>query len=519
VAPDSGDVLRHRLLALEIASYQPSPEAHERALDAEHQAVLLGDDVARQRAQLVRAHLLSRSGRTAAGARIVRGVNRWAKARDERYLLARSHYQLSPFFTDLGDGLRAIQHGALAVELLDGTEPPEITAAHHLNLGVALARADCFEQAREQLEAAARTARLHGSWGLLVQVLNNLAFCALVADDLDRAREVGRHLMAVARARQVTLRPAVLDTLGRIYLAIDQPEAAVDLLQLFSAQPPRNATRQHGAAEALLTLAQAHRRLGQLALASSVLDQCLELARDDSSARTRALAWRERSEQFAAQGRWREAFDQHLAYVGELERVREREHLARLNTLQELGRRPLQAAEDGQPVREPASRDSLTGLANRRQLDVTLPSVLAAATGPVSVALVDLDGFAQVNEALGNQTGDHLLFAVAALLDDELTEPSYLARVGGQEFVAVLPGHQCDQAAALAERLRAAIAGKDWTTIAGSLPVTASIGVSTTSATVRTQADLFRVADERLAAAKAAGGNLMLFAGPERLAL
>ncbi|WP_426562223.1 GGDEF domain-containing protein [Angustibacter sp. McL0619] len=518
VAPDSGDVLRHELLALEMTSFQPPPEAHERALEAEHQAVLLGDDVARHRAQLLRANVLSRSGRIAAGARIVRGVSRWAEAHDEQYLQARCHYQLSPFFNDLGDGLRAIEHGLLGVELLDGQEPPEVAASHHLTLGVALASAHCFDLAGEQLDMAARTARLHGSWALYVQVLNNLAFSALLADDLDRASEVGVHLVAVAEARGVVLRPGVLDTLGRIYLATDRAEAVVELITPFSLTPPRSTTRAQGAADALLALAEAHRRLGQLERAATVLDLCLQLAGDDSMAHTRALAQRERSELLAAQGRWRDAFEQHLAFVGEMMQVRDREALARLNTLADLGR-PAERHEPPHQLREPSSRDSLTGLANRRQLEATLPSVIAAASGPVSVALIDLDGFAQINETLGSQTGDHLLFAVAARLDDELAEPSYLARVGGQEFLAVLPGHSTDQAAALADRLRAAIADREWTSIAGSAPVTASIGVATTSATIRSQGDLFRVADERLAAAKAAGGNLMLFASPHRLAL
>jgi diguanylate cyclase (GGDEF)-like protein len=520
--PESTDVLDRELAALEASSFQPSPDAHERALDAEHQAVLLGEDVARQRAQLLRANVLSRSGRSAAGARITRGVNRWAQAHDERYLLARSHYQLSPFFIDLGDGLRAIQHAVLGVELLDGSELPQVTACHHMTLGIALASARCFDLAQDQLETAARIARVQGAWGLHVQVLNNLAYGALMAGDLDRAREVGSHLLAVARAREVAMRPFLLDTLGRIYLAADDPQAVVDLMAPFSADPPTSTTREDGAADALLTLAQAHRLLGRLDQASAVLDWCTRLTRDDSMAHTRALAQRERSELLAAQGRWREAFERHLAFVGEMDRVRDREQLARLNTLHDLGRLVefRQAVpEPREPEPEAVARDSLTGLANRRQLDTSLPLVLAAATGPVSVALIDLDGFAQVNERLGSQAGDHLLFAVAARLDDELDQPSYLARVGGQEFLAVLPGHGTEQAAAVAERLRVAVASGDWTSIAGRGPVTASVGVATTSHTLRTQGDLFRVADERLAAAKAAGGNLMLFASPHRLAL
>src|SRR6478735_5145068 len=75
----------------------------DRALEIEQAAAALGDEPLRRHAQLIQAHLLIQQGKSAAGARMVREINRWAQEHGEKYLLARSHCQLSSFFQVLGD--------------------------------------------------------------------------------------------------------------------------------------------------------------------------------------------------------------------------------------------------------------------------------------------------------------------------------------------------------------------------------------------------------------------------------
>ena len=109
----------------------------------------------------------------------------------------------------------------------------------------------------------------------------------------------------------------------------------------------------------------------------------------------------------------------------------------------------------------------------------------------MSVALVDLDHFKRINDTLGHHIGDAVLRGVAAVLQSALPADgnralggSFAARMGGEEFLLVLVDSEHEQAAALAEDLRAAIAGHPWGELTGTVPVTASIGVSTAAAVV-----------------------------------
>jgi diguanylate cyclase (GGDEF)-like protein len=99
------------------------------------------------------------------------------------------------------------------------------------------------------------------------------------------------------------------------------------------------------------------------------------------------------------------------------------------------------------------SHDGLTGLANRALFRDRLTSALAA-TGPVSVLLVDLDDFKTVNDLLGHGVGDRLLVSVARLLQAEVGDDGLPVRVGGDEFAVLLTGADPEE---LAERLLTAL--------------------------------------------------------------
>ncbi|MEZ0166109.1 diguanylate cyclase [Kineococcus sp. LSe6-4] len=107
-----------------------------------------------------------------------------------------------------------------------------------------------------------------------------------------------------------------------------------------------------------------------------------------------------------------------------------------------------------------AERDALTGLANRRRWDDVLAAEVARAarTGdPLSVAVVDLDHFKRYNDTHGHLGGDELLRGFATAAQACLREVDTLARWGGEEFVAVLPGCTGSAAVAVADRIRAAV--------------------------------------------------------------
>lgn len=160
-----------------------------------------------------------------------------------------------------------------------------------------------------------------------------------------------------------------------------------------------------------------------------------------------------------------------------------------------------------------AAYDSLTGLPNRRSAYDMLARQFAHARRsgePFAVALIDVDLFKQVNDKYGHEAGDLLLASVSKSMSGSLRAEDVVARVGGEEFLALLPG--ADEAGALeaAERIRCAVAGT-YVAAAGGSP-TASLGVACLSSGDTDQAHLLRRVDQALYQAKHAGRNRSVLA-------
>ena len=104
-----------------------------------------------------------------------------------------------------------------------------------------------------------------------------------------------------------------------------------------------------------------------------------------------------------------------------------------------------------------SNEDPLTGLANRRRWDAGLAAACSAAgaDAPLSVVLIDVDHFKQVNDRLGHAAGDALLRDLAALLRSRVRADDLAARLGGDELAVLLPGAGVDRAVRLAEEVRA----------------------------------------------------------------
>jgi diguanylate cyclase (GGDEF)-like protein/PAS domain S-box-containing protein len=109
-----------------------------------------------------------------------------------------------------------------------------------------------------------------------------------------------------------------------------------------------------------------------------------------------------------------------------------------------------------------ASRDALTGVANRGELEKQLQSMVAeynqqAEPEPFSVIFLDIDFFKSINDNFGHAAGDQVLVDLSKLLQHEVYSGELIARYGGEEFVVLCPGTDLDQARRRAERLRTAI--------------------------------------------------------------
>jgi diguanylate cyclase (GGDEF)-like protein len=148
-----------------------------------------------------------------------------------------------------------------------------------------------------------------------------------------------------------------------------------------------------------------------------------------------------------------------------------------------------------------ADTDPLTSLLNRRAFRDRLARAarLADPACPLSLCLIDLDGFKQVNDTAGHAAGDALLVSISAALVGAARETDHVGRLGGDEFAVLLPGADTARAAEIAGRLqtRIASAGRQHA-------VTASIGVATTAAPIDCN-ELLTAADRLMYEAKASG--------------
>ncbi len=167
-------------------------------------------------------------------------------------------------------------------------------------------------------------------------------------------------------------------------------------------------------------------------------------------------------------------------------------------------------ARETERLRRTSLEDPLTGLPNRRRLDMGL-SALAEGSAGYAIAIIDVDHFKQVNDRFSHQVGDEVLREIGRLLTANARALDMLVRYGGEEFALLMPETDGAQAIAACERLRRAVQHHDWACIRPGLALTVSIGLAT-SEEARTHEAAMVKADARLYAAKHAGRNRVIAA-------
>jgi diguanylate cyclase (GGDEF)-like protein len=165
--------------------------------------------------------------------------------------------------------------------------------------------------------------------------------------------------------------------------------------------------------------------------------------------------------------------------------------------------------------RSEAVIDPLTGMLNRKSLEVRtqeLEQQSEVSGEPIGVVVGDLDEFKQINDRLGHAHGDAVLKEVAYRLRKQLRAFDLAYRVGGEEFLVLLPGANLQESATIAESLRQAICGER---MIGDLRLTMSFGVGASTGDQRFDYEaVFAEADNALYAAKAAGRDCVQRAIP-----
>lgn len=177
----------------------------------------------------------------------------------------------------------------------------------------------------------------------------------------------------------------------------------------------------------------------------------------------------------------------------------------------------LYLAEYNRRLHQETRLDALTGLPNRRAMEERAAGQvrLAQRTGiPLALLMMDLDSFKVLNDTWGHVVGDRALRAVGGVLLTAAQGTRYtVARLGGEEFAMLLPGHSVTAAEVLAEHLRSTIAGILVSEGDQYISLTTSIGVAAWDAGEATWTDMLHRADTALYRAKREGRNrVVLFA-------
>lgn len=160
-------------------------------------------------------------------------------------------------------------------------------------------------------------------------------------------------------------------------------------------------------------------------------------------------------------------------------------------------------------LKQLATKDPLTGLLNRRGMDLEIRTILASVKRDhtnLSIVTVDLDYFKKINDQYGHDAGDQVLIQFAQLIMLSARETDICCRLGGEEFVLVLPDTDADKALLVAERIRRLVEITDFVHDAHQFNVTASFGVVTDN-TDRDIDSFLKDADKALYSAKADGRN------------
>jgi diguanylate cyclase (GGDEF)-like protein len=165
-----------------------------------------------------------------------------------------------------------------------------------------------------------------------------------------------------------------------------------------------------------------------------------------------------------------------------------------------------------------ARHDSLTGLANRRELRDRLAQILSTTRSNSdtrsAVLYLDLDGFKQVNDRHGHTAGDEVLETVAARLKQTLRRGEFAARLGGDEFAVIVEHATVPAIIAIAQRVIREIAKPYRLSPGGAMSIGTSIGITLASANEPID-DVIRRADEAMYEAKKAGKGTYRIAGAD----
>lgn len=493
--------------------------------------VAAADDLqAADHAQVICAYLDYRLGHYAAAASAGLAALEVLEHQPPTVWLPRLYNTLAAISFDLGerDTCRAYLDRQLRLCRALGDSGMEAIGYHDLGLVQAAVDAPAGIATLEQARARFQAARDPDHEALALYNIANIQLHARLHTEAFATACEARQLLGATRQPSLatslrvhlaTLMAEVSGALGRSHEAAQQLRAAATIALAHSPELVPHVRFCQGLHFAMCGDDVAAQRHFEEALARATQAGSMELRADCHAALADCLE---------RQGDYRAALAEHRAYAALRERtfrevseqrvraldVMHRVELARQAAEAERQRnaslqRTIQELEQQRTtLQRMTTRDPLTGLFNRRYLVDEGARLLAAARHsalPLCAAMIDVDGFKQINDSFGHLTGDQVLKQLAELCAQGLRSSDWVARYGGEELVVLLPATPLRDAVQICERLRVAVKNHTWASIQPELHVTISIGLTADAAATLEQ--LFGAADAQLYAAKRAGRN------------
>jgi diguanylate cyclase (GGDEF)-like protein len=554
---------RRELLYQSTECFQP-PEDAKASLAYARQgraaSTALGDVEAQARFQLCEALVVDMLGQPQqALALYARGIE-LARRSERPPLVADGLVLRGNVYSYLGRHAAALTDFMAAQRLYDASRQAERSEGNLQNMAVAYRRMGEVDKAREYLERSRVIAERHEDWASLAVVAVQTGFLEEDTGHPDRALRHYEQALAIARQR---LTPA--DVAG-MQMAMAGAQAALgrwnDVLASVAGARAGFAAVGDVSNDGMLAMLEGRGRagLGENAAAMALFGQAEKAFQRDGNDRYLETLYRLRAELEERLGRTEAALADYKRYLALRDKHRaarseqrslmlreqtdasrrdiENQRLRADKSLREQEMRALLKARGWQRMaialgialalvlglligrqilrtrrlRVLALTDELTGVANRRRIEVLGDEAVRQARAderPLSVITFDIDGFKSINDAHGHLVGDQVIARVAAACQQALRQTDEIGRVGGEEFVVLLPDSAIDAAAQVAERIRAGVEALDFADVAPGLKVTISLGVTAMAARDGDLPDVLKRADDALYRAKAAGRNCL----------
>ncbi|HEY0659751.1 MAG TPA: diguanylate cyclase [Lysobacter sp.] len=457
--------------------------------------------------------------------------------------------------SQLGEHARAVLDILAAQRLYERAGRRNDAESNLFTLATAYRRMGDLDKALEYLKQSEAFARRSGDWNVLQSSLVQQAYLQEEREQPDTALALYQRALVLAQ-RQASAYDIGAVHLGMAYSFILKREFARALQALDRAQAEFASARDTSDQDMIdLRRGQAHAGLGQHARALVHYDRAVASLERNGNLRYVSMSYQARAASHEALGNASAALADLKRHLEAREKIADnnRDQQAELLRYQfDVARRDLEnqqlqaekAAKERQVAALLAARrwqwtalglgalllalfvsrhlrrlhglqamamtDTLTGVANRRRIERFGHDAVEQALAnqsPVTVLTVDIDRFKDINDNYGHQAGDQVLIRVAKACQGALRQFDLLGRVGGEEFLVVLPQTTLEQGIEVAERLRSTIVALPLADIAPGLNVTISVGVAAMQADDSNLKDLLRRADKALYRAKENGRN------------